>query len=498
VDGAGAPVKRFCRTILIAAIAIAASAHVGSPDVFFSGSAGPYPLTVRVVPPTVVPGIAWVFIRTAAADLDSIAVTPVYWRAGVKGAPPAERAYPVSGETGLYAQKMWMMSRGSYGVNVEVAGARGRAAVMVPVMALATSRLGVSTPFAAMLIAFGVLLVAGLIAIVRAAASDSLVEPGQEPDQVARRRGSLGAIIAVPVLLVAVFGGARWWKAEDSSYVRTIYRPLAAHATVAVGPRANTLRLSVRDTSSQNVLSSPLMPDHGKMMHLFLVKDVSMSSFAHLHPTRERSGVFVTAIPAVPPGRYLVFGDIALETGAQFTVTTTVDVPVARIDTLSDPDDSWIVDAFGVPATPGARARLGGSLSLQWDTPDSLRAGEDVSLQFSVRDARGQVVPVEPYLGMAGHAVVVRDDASVFIHLHPMGTMSMASRQSFELRGRGDTTAEGRLRDPHAGMSMPAAPEMEGRFSFPYAFPKPGRYRLWVQVKKAGRVMSADYEVIVR
>ena len=50
------------------------------------------------------------------------------------------------------------------------------------------------------------------------------------------------------------------------------------------------------------------------------------------------------------------------------------------------------------------------------------------------------VVPLNPYLGMAGHAVVVRHDASVFIHLHPMGTIATVAQQVFAQRDAGDTT----------------------------------------------------------
>ena len=268
---------------------------------------------------------------------------------------------------------------------------------------------------------------------------------------------------------------------------------------------AHILRLAVRDTSPMNVLWSPLMPDHGKIMHLFLIRESSMSAFAHLHPTREASGVFVAAIPAIPAGKYFVFGDIVLETGAEYTVTTAVDVPAAVIDTSSDPDDSWDADSFGVPAKAGARAELNPTVDLQWDQTDSIVAGRDVELAFSTRNRKGGVVPVEPYLGMAGHAIVLREDGSVFIHLHPMGTMSMASQQAFAQRDRGDTTANGRLRlaDTAAAMKaktkmvMPAV-TMDGKFSFPYAFPKPGRYRVWVQVKLGGKVETADYEVNVR
>ena len=190
----------------VAMLATVTSAHIGSPDVFYQGNAGPYAVTVRVVPPGVVPGTAWVYVRASAADIDSVGVRPAFWRAGIKGAPPPERADTVRGEHGLYAQKLWLMSRGAYSVNVDVFGRRGHHSASVPVMAVATGRLDLSTPLAVVLVGFGVLLVAGLVAIVRAASSDSLVEPGRIPDQAARRRGSIGALTALPVLLLALLG----------------------------------------------------------------------------------------------------------------------------------------------------------------------------------------------------------------------------------------------------------------------------------------------------
>ena len=34
---------------------------------------------------------------------------------------------------------------------------------------------------------------------------------------------------------------------------------------------------------------------------------------------------------------------------------------------------------------------------------------------------------LEPYMGMAAHAEIIRSDASVFAHVHPAGSVSMAA-----------------------------------------------------------------------
>ena len=47
------------------ALAAGLHAHIGSPDVFFEGSAGPYRLFVTIRPPQVVPGVAEIEIRSS-------------------------------------------------------------------------------------------------------------------------------------------------------------------------------------------------------------------------------------------------------------------------------------------------------------------------------------------------------------------------------------------------------------------------------------------------
>ena len=39
---------------------------------------------------------------------------------------------------------------------------------------------------------------------------------------------------------------------------------------------------------------------------------------------------------------------------------------------------------------------------------------------------------------------------------------------------------------------------LEGRAEVPYAFPAPGRYRMWVQVKHGGQIKTAAFDLEVR
>ena len=125
--------------------------------------------------------------------------------------------------------------------------------------------------------------------------------------------------------------------------------------------------------------------------------------------------------------------------------------------------------------------------------------GREASLRFSVVGANGKPLALEPYIGMAGHAVVTRDDGGVFVHLHPSGTFSMASQMALTMRQPGDSIS-GRLgqRIKATESMLQTAPlPADDTVSFPYAFPKPGNYHMWVQVKHGGRVLTGAFAFTV-
>ena len=62
-------------------------AHLGSPNIYFEGPAGPYPIRVTIQPPGVVPGLAQIHVRARSDDVEKVTVLPVRWNAGTRGAP---------------------------------------------------------------------------------------------------------------------------------------------------------------------------------------------------------------------------------------------------------------------------------------------------------------------------------------------------------------------------------------------------------------------------
>ena len=105
---------------------------------------------------------------------------------------------------------------------------------------------------------------------------------------------------------------------------------------------------------------------------------------------------------------------------------------------------------------------------------------------------------LEPYLGMPAHGVVTRVDGQVYVHLHPMGTVTTAAQDAFRARDRGDTTADGRLRlQDHGVHTMTSRLDSASTIEFPYAFPRAGDYRLFVQVKRAGRILTGAFAIAV-
>jgi hypothetical protein len=500
LDVAGAAVTAWRARAATIALAALSLAHVGSPDTFFVGKAGPYDVRVTVRLPGVIPGRAQVTVRVADATASSghrVAVQAGQWNVGLKGAPPPEPAMAVPGDPTLFAAELWFMTPTSYELSVNVNGPSGPGSVVMPVMALATAQRTMTPGLGAVLGALAVFLTVGLLTIVGAAVRESVLSPGLEPDSLRRRRARIGVVAAAALAALALWGGNVWWSAEAASYgASVLYRPFASQATVTssdVRAPGEMFTLAIRDprwTGTPVAVSryNALMPDHGKLMHLFLVSEASLGALAHLHPIARTPAAldFDAVLPPLPAGRYRVYGDIVHESGYAQTLVSGVDLPATGpiAATPSDPDDSWFA-GLAAPESAEPTVELSDGSRLVWRRGEQpLARGDEHLLVFSVRDAAGAALTVEPYMGMAAHVVIASQNGAVFAHLHPSGSVSMAALRKFA----------GESVDPHAGHAM----ELAGDVAIPYGFPQAGAYRMWTQVKRGGRVMTGAFDVAVR
>ena len=455
-------------------------------------------MRVTVRPPGVVPGRAEIFVRVdgGGAGVRTVTVRPMRSDTGPRGAPRPDRMTAVASQSGLYAGSLWLMTEGSYAIEVSVDGQRGSGSTLVPVESIPTRRLPMSPGLVVLVAGFALVLLAGGLAIVFAAAAESTLPPGETPGPDRRRRAGVATTVAGVVLLLLLWGERAWSESVARRAGEKIFRPLESQAAVAAGPAGRLLRLTIVDPRWGTRAARPFVPDHGKLVHLFAVKEPAFDAFAHLHPVPVSDRAFESALPPLPEGEYSVFADVTDETGLSQTMTARARVPPAprgpSITTaLTDPDDSW---RLSPPLPPVAESPspsdLGGGWRMDWTAPDPsapIVSGREVELAFAVKDAGGKPAPLEPYMGMLAHAAVLRADGTVFVHLHPMGSVSMAA---LDMARRSSA-------DPMAGMDHgPADPS--GRVTFPYAFPKPGPYRIWVQVRIEGEVRTGVFDVLVR
>jgi hypothetical protein len=170
---------RFC----LLAATLPLYGHVGSPDVFYKGSAGPYPLMVTIRPPQVVPGVAEIEIRAQSTDVQRIHIVPL--RLGIKTqqfTPVPDLAQPSREDRQFYTGTLWLMTSGSWQVRIDVDGEKGSGRMSVPVPAVATRVMGMQKAIAVVLIPLALVLCIGVVSFAGAAVREGVLEPGSMPD----------------------------------------------------------------------------------------------------------------------------------------------------------------------------------------------------------------------------------------------------------------------------------------------------------------------------
>jgi len=537
----------FFFALLALACAVPAHAHVGNKDIFEQVKAGSYTLFVTIRTPQVIPGVATVEVRTSGAPITSLTITPMMLTGEASKHPPtADPLVRSTDDPSFFSGSVWLMARGSWQVRFTADGAQGSATASVPVPAAALSMLRMDKGMGAILAALGLLLIVGAVGIVMAATSEARLIPEAQPTPERRKRAILAGAATLVLMVGAVWLGGKWWNVEAADYADGIYRSSELRPRL-VGDQL-TLSIGSPDKTAHNgwhtVDATDLLPDHGKLMHLYAIRMPEMDAVFHLHPTVSNSvrltqeqtealrrahdsghsatiisgsifgsstSVLQENLPAMPPGTYKLFADIVYLNGFPETETATLTVPAGMSTAPLAPEDASASPPPLSAGELGTSYKLPDGYTMVWAKPATIDANRGYGFQFTLLDKTGKpATDMEPYLGMAGHAAFVKTDLTAFAHTHPEGSAAMpammlanastsAGQTGSNMTGSDMTMGSTDM----PGMDMSAMPGMahaalSPTVTFPYGFPSPGRYRIFIQMKHAGTVETGVFDAEVK
>jgi len=463
--------------------------------VFLDSDAGAYKLFVTVTMPQVIPGVADIAIRSESGDVDRVRTTVTTLSgAGAYLAPTPDTATQSPQDPKFFTSSLWLMMSGALRIVVLVDGAKGKAELSVPLPSYAQRTTVMDPVLGALLAILGLILSVSMVFIIRGAFLERDREPGEAIPAGNRRASKIAGAVTAGIVSLLLLGGWSWWgqEAQDYDAARKFYEP----PKISVTLDGDRLRLKPADPDwSKAIKFDDLLPDHGHLMHLFLLRSPGMDRMWHLHPERKDNGEFEQKLPAVAAGNYRLFADVVDRKGFPWTMVGTVELPDLHGAPPLGDDSGASTAAISASQKDSTVFGLADGATMRWELDERpLRAGAPMLLKFVVLDRSGQPArDLEPYMGMAAHAEILRADFSVFAHLHPSGSVPMASMMLASEKIGVANAAE----LPMAGMLMPGE-RVPPEVSIPFGFPKPGPYRIFVQIRRGGHIQTAAFDAHVQ
>jgi len=197
---------------------------------------------------------------------------------------------------------------------------------------------------------------------------------------------------------------------------------------------------------------------HERPFHLFVVS-WDLEHFAHVHPMMQADGSMEVATVLPRSGGYQLYADFLPAGGfpqlLQQSVFTDGVSPISAAPSRARANAIDHEVREGVDH--GLRIRI---------EPARLVAGrmEVVAAVFEHAATGEPLQDLEPYLGAWGHALIVSADLIDAVHSHPV-----------------------------TPLTSPGGP----RIFFSQRFPRPGYYRMWVQVQRRGEVATVPFTLHV-
>jgi Cu+-exporting ATPase len=240
--------------------------------------------------------------------------------------------------------------------------------------------------------------------------------------------------------------------------------PHDAGLTVTVAPATGqivhpgvpvTLNVTVRNAADGDSVTD-LVRTHQQWAHMVITR-TDLGTFAHVHPKPAGTPGQLQVTTTFPTaGTYLVNTELRRQ-GQMANVLdrTTLTVPGPDAPPTSGTADRMLPEETRVATVDGVTVTLTGNAVVA-DT-------SDLTLSFTDATTGTPVTGLQPYLGAAGHVVILRSDGTRFTHAHA---------ETIDTHGRPVFAVPGKTFGP--------------RLALHTRFETPGTYRLWGQFRLAG------------
>ncbi len=254
-------------------------------------------------------------------------------------------------------------------------------------------------------------------------------------------------------------------KPENPSTYKGFRAELKSEPAVIVPNQPVKLIVTIRDEASAIVKDLQIV--HEKPLHFLIVSD-DLAEFYHIHPEPQADGTLATDFTFKNGGKFFAYADYTPKGATQIVDRLPIEIDGAQRTPVPLKADEKL-------------EKTQENLRVLMKPDSEIESNKEMMLNFMVYDAATNkpVTDLENYLGEKAHFVIISEDLKDFVHAHPMS---------------GDNIKSGEHQHDEKISANAEVPTVSAHVTFPNA----GLYKVFIEVKRGGKVSAIPFVVNVK
>ncbi|MDQ3019017.1 MAG: hypothetical protein M3R36_00350 [Bacteroidota bacterium] len=213
---------------------------------------------------------------------------------------------------------------------------------------------------------------------------------------------------------------------------------------------------------------------HEKILHLIIVSK-NLAYFDHIHPEMNSDGSLSVKTKFDKGGDYVLYGDLTPKGEKKNQV---FDIP---LKVAGEP-------VANIPLTARNTFDTEGYSAVMTTDPSNLVANKSTEIVVKLTKNGKDVTDLKNYLAALGHMVVISEDASMYLHVHPMEAEEKNAGHKHEEKKE--------MKDMK--MDSDKISKSGPNVVFHTNFPMPGIYKVFAQFNPGGKLITTNFVVNVK